>query len=230
MKTSIILVGLMTIMSLLTSASFSDPTSQGPTGIMNVPTAEVVPNGMFEMSLAYDSYKVGDVRVKTFPAATLSYGFKRGEIGVSYFNFTNNGVESVKSANVKYMLSPENRDSPNFAVGVMYASGNVAETDVYLVATDTLGLGGHISTTAGVLYQQPNYTGASAHCTGMLGMTFGSTRHTNLGIDYIMHDIAAGSMVGVTIRQPISSTIGVQVGMGNASRYFAGITLKFGGK
>ena len=227
MKRSTLFAGLMMMMAWLPLASFSDPSTLGPTGIVNVPTAQTVPSGMVEMLVTYDSYQVDGIRIKTAPVATLSYGFAHGEVGVSYFNFSNNGVESVKSANVKYILLAESKSAPSIAAGVMYLKGYSAETDVYLVATDTR-LGNHVSATAGLLYQHPDDGNVSDHLTGMVGMEFGSPEHLNVGVDYIIKDIGAGPMGGLTLRQPITPHLGIQVGIGNASRYFAGMTLKFG--
>ena len=58
MKTSMSLAGLMVLLSLLATAAFSAPSSLGPTGILNIPTAEVVAPESLELMLAYDRPQV----------------------------------------------------------------------------------------------------------------------------------------------------------------------------
>ncbi|MCX6344519.1 MAG: YjbH domain-containing protein [Armatimonadetes bacterium] len=229
MKKNVLLAGLVTLVSLMATASFSAPSSIGPTGILNLPTAEVVTEGNFEMMLAYDRPKVADVGIVVFPVVTLGYGVANGEIGLSYFNVQD--YTAVKGINAKYIFAHESEKSPSIAAGVMYLSGNTAETDLYLVASDRLCcIGDRYRATVGLLYQRPNQSASSSNLTGMMGIEFVAPGKTTFGFDYIIDDIAAGSMFGATIRQPITPDLTCQVGLGNGSRYFIGLTMKFGGK
>lgn len=227
MKTSLLLTGLVALVSLMATASFSAPTSLGPTGILNVPTAETVTAGGFDMLLAYDSIEVDDARINVFPLATLGYGFANGEIGLSYFNVR--GYTAVKSANAKYNFAHESAKSPSLAAGLIYLSGNTAETDLYLVAGHSLGTGDKFKATLGLLYQKPNSV-SNSNLTGMMGVEFRAPGKTTFGLDYIFDDIAAGSMFGATIRQSITPDLALQVGMGSFHRFLFGMTMKFGGK
>lgn len=227
MKTSMLLAGLVALVSLMATASFSAPSLIGPTGIVNVPTAVAVTPGAFEMLLAYDRPEVAGVGINVFPIATLGYGFANGEIGVSYFNVKDH--TAVKGANAKYVFPRASEKTPIIAVGAIYLSGDTAETDVYVVATDRLGPGDKSRATMGLLYQQPNQ-GSGSNITGMAGIEFGALGKTTVGVDVILKDIAAGSMVGATVRQPITRNLSLQAGMGNGNRYFFGMTMKFGGK
>jgi len=78
MKTSVLLAGLVALVLLTATASFSAPSSIGPTGLLNVPTAEAVTAGSFEVQLAYDRPKVADVGIDVFPVVTLGYGLPMG--------------------------------------------------------------------------------------------------------------------------------------------------------
>jgi hypothetical protein len=227
MKTSGLLTGLVALVSLMSTASFGAPSSLGPTGILNVPTAEIVPKGRTEIMLAYDRPTVSGNGIDVFPVVTVQHGFVNGEIGVSYFDVR--GHTAVKSANLKYVFTPQTQKSPGIAAGVMYLRGNTAETDVYLVASHNLGLGDNFRATGGVLYQRPSHV-SNTHFTGMLGVEYGKPGKTSLGIDYIIKDIAAGSLYGAMIRQPITPDLTLQIGVGNRSRFFTGLTLQFGGK
>jgi len=227
MKMSVLLGGLVVLVTFST-ASFGVPSSIGPTGLLNVPTAEAVTAGNFEAMLAYDSIEVADVRVNTFPVATLGYGFANGEVGLSYFNVRD--YTAVKGANAKYIFAHKSERSPGIAAGVIYLSGNTAETDLYLVASDSIGPDDKFRPTVGLLYQRPNYSGSDSNFTGMMGVEFGEPGKTTLGLDYILKDIAAGNLFGATIRHPITPDLTCQVGIGNYTRYFIGVTMKFGGK
>ena len=237
MKTNVILTLSIALVLFATAASFSAPSSIGPTGILNIPTAEAVTPGGFEMMLAYDKPKVADVAIEVFPVASLTYGLAHGEIGVSYFNVK--GYTSVKSVNAKYIIARESKSAPgltgpNIAAGLIYLNGNTAETDVYLVASghsfDLNDKHGTTVATLGLLYQKPNQNASSSNLTAMMGIEIGTPGKTTIGLDYIVKDIVAGSMLGVTLRQPITKDLSLQVGLGNGPRYFVGMTMKFGGK
>ncbi|HEY3378247.1 MAG TPA: hypothetical protein VGL77_12215 [Armatimonadota bacterium] len=237
MKMSVLLAGLVMLMSLMATAVFSLPSSLGPTGILNVPTAETVTPGGFELMVAYDRPTVAHVGIDVLPVATLTYGLAHGEIGVSYFNIE--GYTAVKSVHAKYIIARQSTKSPgtggpNIALGAMYMKGDTAETDVYLVASGhTMDLHDGIGTTVatfGLLYQKPNDGGGSGKLTGMAGLEIGTPGKTTLGLDYIVKDIVAGSMFGATLRQPLTRTLTAQVGVGGRNRYFAGLSLKFGAK
>ena len=239
MKKTLVMIELLTIMMLISSASHSAINSLGTTGILNIPTAMTVPEGTFEMLLAYDRPRVAGEAIEIFPVASLNYGLPDAEIGVTYFNI--NGYTAVKSAQAKYIFSHGNADypksiRPNIAAGVMYLSGNSAETDFYVVASGRdLGykLFGDDSTsvvTLGLLYQMPNSSAASSNLTGMVGLQFGDPEKASFGLDYIIDDIAAGGMFGATIRQPLSKNLTAQLGYGDGGRYFVGMSMKFGGK
>ena len=114
----------------------------------------------------------------------------------------------------------------------MYLSGNTAETDVYLVATASLGMRDNFRATGGLLYQKPNSSASGSNLTAMMGVEFGTRGSTTVGFDYVFNDIAAGNMLGAIVRQPITRDLTGQfgLGMGSGTRYFIGMTMKFGGK
>ena len=115
---------------------------------------------------------------------------------------------------------------------MMYLHGNTAETDLYLVATDRLGAGpdGKFKATIGLLYQRPSYSASSNNLTGMVGIESVAPGKATFGLDFVLDDIAAGSMLGATVRVPVTPDLTWQVGVGTGPRYFVGITTKFGGK
>ncbi len=228
MKTNEILAGLVSLMTLVTTTAYSAPSSLGATGILNVPTAETVEAGSLEIQLAYDRPVVSGTNVVIFPLLTLGYGFRNGEVGISYYNIQD--YTAVKSANAKYMLTHENNSMPSIAAGVIYLSGDVDETDVYLTASHTLGLGEEFRATAGLLWQIPGYSDAGTHLTGMLGLEWGTPGKTTFGVDYVLDDIAAGAVFGATMRQPISRNMAWQFGIGNGARWFVGLNIKLGGE
>ncbi len=226
MKTSNLLLGLAVSMPFTAAASFGTPSSVGYTGILNVPTADVVAVGKTEVMVAYDAPRVAGERLNVFPIVNLEHGFKRGEIGATYFSIR--GFSDVKAFNAKYVLKPGNVKSPAIAAGITYLRGDTSETDLYLVATQRLGQS-DFKLTGGVLYQKPNDTSGS-NTTAMLGVEFGKPGKTTIGLDYVVKDIAAGKLFGAIIRQPITRDVTAQVGVGNNSRFFAGLTVQFGGK
>jgi hypothetical protein len=176
--------------------------------------------------LAYDRPKVAGVGIDVFPVLSVAHGLRNTEIGLGYFRVR--GGTAVKSANVKYVFGDSLRRS-RFAVGALYLRGNTAETDLYLVTTQHLGRGNKIRATGGVLYQKPSHISGS-NTTGMFGLEFGESGKTTFGMDYVVKDIAAGSLFGATVRVPFSKGLTWQVGVGNRSRFFTSLTTQFGGK
>lgn len=81
MKTTMVLTELLVIMMLITSVSNSAINSLGATGILNIPTAMTVPDGMFNMLLAYDRPKVAGEAIEIFPVASLTYGLPNVKLG-----------------------------------------------------------------------------------------------------------------------------------------------------
>ena len=227
MKTSNLMLGFGALLPLTATASYAAPSSLGSTGLLNVPTTETLPAGRSEFMLAYDRPQVADTKINVFPIVNLEHGFRRGEIGVSYYNVS--GYSSVKAFNAKYLLAPESAKSPAIAAGVIYLNGNTSETDLYVVASYLFGKNGNVRATGGLLYQRPNNTSTN-HFTGMVGVEFGDPERTSFGIDYIAKDVAAGSLLGAVVRQRITPDIAAQIGVGNHSRLFAGVTVQFGGK
>ncbi|PQV65562.1 Exopolysaccharide biosynthesis protein YbjH [Abditibacterium utsteinense] len=226
-KTSNIWIGLGALLPLTATASHAAPSSVGPTGLLNVPTTDTVPVGRFQAMLAYDRLKVGGTKISVAPIVNLEHGFGRGEVGISYFNVRGNA--SVKAFNAKYLLAPESAKSPAIAAGVIYLNGNTSETDLYLVTSYLFGKSRNVRATGGLLYQRPNSTSTN-HFTGMAGIEFGNPQKTSFGIDYIADDVAAGRLLGAVLRQRITPDITAQIGVGNHSRLFAGVTAEFGGK
>lgn len=227
MKTSNLLRGLGALLPLTATAAYAAPSSVGPTGLLNMPTTDTVSAGRSEVMLAYDRLSVGDTKISVAPIVNLEYGFGKGEIGVSYFNVRGNA--SVKAFNAKYLLAPESAKSPAIAAGVIYLNGNTSETDLYVVTSYRFGKSDNIRATGGLLYQRPNSTSTN-HFTGMVGVEVGNPQKTSLGIDYIADDVAAGSLLGAVVRHRITPDIAAQIGVGNRSRLFAGVTVQFGGK
>ena len=227
MKTNKMLIGIAALVPLMTTASMSSPSSIGPTGILNVPTAEVVPSGQTELMVAYDRPTVAGVGIDVLPIVNLEHGFNNAEIGVSFFNVRN--YSDVKAFNAKYLLKRASKKSPAIAAGLIYLHGEAAETDLYLVATQRFGRSNNFALTGGLLYQKPSHV-SDDNFTGMMGFEFGKPGKTSIGFDYVMKDIAAGSLYGATIRQPLTKNLTWQVGIGNHSRYFTSLTMQFGGK
>ena len=227
MKTSRLLIGLAALVPFTATASLGATSSIGPTGLLTVPTAEVVPMGTTEAMVAYDSLRVADEKIKVFPIVNLEYGFKDGEVGATYFNIK--GQTDVKALNAKYLFEKGNENSYALAVGVIYLKGDAAETDLYLVGTQRLDAKNNARVTAGVMYQKPSGVSGS-NTTAMFGLELGKPGKTTIGLDYVVKDIAAGKLYGAILRQPIAKNLTGQIAVGNNSRFFAGLTLQFGGK
>ncbi len=83
------------------------PTVVGPTGLMLVPTADVLPNGGFNFAL----HRWEEVNYLTFNTSMLD----NLEFGVTAVSWKN---DSDARANIKFRLMNETRQAPALAVGV----------------------------------------------------------------------------------------------------------------
>lgn len=125
---------LAAITLLLTAAPvYAAPSVNGPTGLINTPSADVLQQGQF--SLGYYHLKDGD-------AGAFNMNLMgRLEVGVSGFRYdSNSGREDHTLVNAKYGLVPETVLTPGVAVGVQ----DIADKDertAYVAVSKALPLG-----------------------------------------------------------------------------------------
>ncbi len=126
---------------LLSSAAFAASTGQGPTGLVCVPTADVVPAGNinFAADLFYPPFDAGVKPPDCYPFR-LNYGVAQNwEIGVAYAYMKGANNDEV---NAKYVL-PGNFGGAKLAIGGQFVNflgtpSRMSDSNVYLVATRDL--------------------------------------------------------------------------------------------
>lgn len=112
-------LGLGLLLAFLGAAlpAAAAPTVYGPTGLMFVPTADVLPNGGFNFAL----HRFGEGNFLTFNTSLMD-NLEFGVTAVSWDGGHWDGGRWVDGtdarANVKFRLLPESRTSPALAVGV----------------------------------------------------------------------------------------------------------------
>lgn len=102
------LITTLCVAALTTSAAFAAPSINGPTGLINTPTADVLHDGQY--SLGYYNLKEGG-------AGSLNFNLSRNlEVGVAGFHFDNRDNNVL--LNAKYALLPETVLTPGLSIGV----------------------------------------------------------------------------------------------------------------
>jgi len=133
-----IMIGLTSALLLTTVPVLAAPSVNGPTGLINSPTADVLRSGQF--SLGYYNLKNGGVgSFNTNVAPNL-------ELGVATFRY--DGQNSKNYINAKFAVVPETILAPGLAIGVE----DIASSDkrsAYAVASKALPFGFRIHAGAG---------------------------------------------------------------------------------
>jgi hypothetical protein len=127
----------------------------GATGVVGTPTAEVTPDGYYDVAMGFVDRDLAGTSVKEWPLR-LSAGIGgQAELGGSYLRFQNGESLRIIGLHGKVLVSRETESKPMLAVGAAFGdsddfdfgllfpalSGTVGDlrvTTVYLVATKTL--------------------------------------------------------------------------------------------
>lgn len=102
---------LLTAVCLFTfgaTVSLAAPSINGPTGLINVPSADVLHDGQ---------YSIGYYNLKEGGAGSFNFNLARNlEVGVTGFSFDNHDRNAL--VNAKYALLPETILTPGLSVGI----------------------------------------------------------------------------------------------------------------
>lgn len=125
-----LLLGTVCGILMTTAVVAAAPSVNGPTGMINNPSADVLREG--QVSLGYYHLKDGGVGVfNTHLAENL-------EIGISGFRYDNQDNKTY--LNAKLALAPETILTPGLAIGVMDAADS-SQRSLYAVASKALPFG-----------------------------------------------------------------------------------------
>lgn len=118
MRKLLLLTCLVTLMVGLAGPALAYPTLVGPTGIVQLPTADKLPAGAFD--LAFDWTKIGiDGDVTLFPVRLVAGITDRAELGVIWARAENSGSGNVIGANGKILLLREPISGVSVAAGAL---------------------------------------------------------------------------------------------------------------
>ena len=127
----------------------------GPTGVVGTPTAELTPDGYYDVALDYVDRDLSGVSAKEWPLRfTVGIG-EKAELGASYSRFRDGVSLRIVGLTGKALLSRETESTPAVAAGVVHGNSDdcplgllipslgcglwdMKVTTVYLVATKTL--------------------------------------------------------------------------------------------
>ena len=121
----------MTVALLMIGApALAAPAVNGPTGLINSPTADVL--RLEQFSIGY--YQLKDSRVGTFTTNVA----KNVEVGVSAFHYESH--QNKNYSHIKFALAPEQILTPGFALGVEGIADH-EKPSLYAVASKALPFG-----------------------------------------------------------------------------------------
>jgi hypothetical protein len=149
------LVVVCAAVALIPGAAGAALSQLGPTGVVGTPTAEITPQGMYDVALDFVNRDVMGDKVKEWPLRLAAGVSERAELGASYLQFRDGESLRLLGLTGKVLLSRETESAPAIAVGIVYGtshdldygvvipsmSGTAGDLDVttfYLVATKTL--------------------------------------------------------------------------------------------
>ncbi|HEY3417853.1 MAG TPA: hypothetical protein VGM23_13295 [Armatimonadota bacterium] len=230
----------ITLTSLLGQAF---PTLTGPTGLGNIPTADVVPKGLFGGAVTWLNSKDSDAGIKdTYPIGVL-YGIaKHAEIGAAYWAQDGNTAWTL---NGKY-VTPLKLAGADWAVGAQYldfTDADVKITQAYFVGARTLTAADAaipVRLHAGVNWSNIDLPG-SGHdnfLRGIFGVDATIAKKLTIGADYQTRKSDWEQKPGYSLvaRYAIAPRVIGQLGVSNApifggedAKAFAGVLYVFKG-
>ena len=134
MKLRVGMLSAVLAVALLTGTAWGFPTRFGPvTGLVDLPTPDVVEQGMAELALDYTKVEGGQ---KIWPARIL-FGVSEGaELGVGFAKLKDGSSEDITSFAGKMTLMREPQAAFSLAVGADTLNGGAEDAfDVYVVGS-----------------------------------------------------------------------------------------------
>ncbi|NIM04351.1 MAG: hypothetical protein GTO55_00820 [Armatimonadetes bacterium] len=193
------------------AAGWAYPTLGGATGLVTLPTAEVVPAGAVDLAVDYQEVDIGAKALggslgmygeaEMLPIRAVAGVGENAEVWAAYNKVkVDPGGEDLKMWNVggKYMIAHEEKDSASAAIGLSYGkidNGDDARvTTIFVVVSKSLGFGGG----AGV-------ASAKAHL-GAIWMNFDSPISEELSRPFVGLEFTGenGSILAVEYRKRAS--------------------------
>ena len=223
----------------------------GPTGLGAIPTTDTVKTGDFEASLDYERVNIsGDGHANTLPFANLSYGFDKGEVGVSYLRQKTSilGFDSTTNyytLHGKYRVyaSPDGKGA--VAVGAHYydfgsSQGSDLGNIISLYATASYDF--QSKTNRPIARVDGGLLGQRAHAPGdtttyarpFVGIEGFISPEVSVGADYLTKHGDVAKATTISLRYQCAKTpLSAQIGIGKLrsdTKYFVGVTYAFGRK
>jgi hypothetical protein len=248
-----IYTGLLVAFALLigAAASWGYPSLGGTTGLVSIPSAQVVPSGALDLAIDYQ--KVDDVRIQPMRACV---GVGRGSeiwLSINEIGDGDTTIDRVWSAGIKRLVSIGGLEGSSVAVGVSGGKMNDGEdgtlTSAFLVSSKKMNFGPveehpidadcHI----GLMWTK---LGAPYHKTMLrpfIGIEFVEDNGSAFAVEYRLKDgdVDDKAPLSAVLRFPAGITskpLFVEVGITNAAiaglggddnRFFFGLAYRTGG-
>jgi len=228
---SLLMLCLVALFSGTTQASF--PTLMGPTGLIEVPTAETVGDRALRLTFSVTDEDVGE----QLPLLNLTYGLSPWtEIGFGYHRLdpTAGDAGDGIALYAKYRFADETEANPALAGGVWFRDvDRFGEwLSVYGVVTKrlrTLGTLGSLHGHLIVSYQRRSNGETVDDFVPSLGLEYRHPAGTSAVLEYVFETDVTLEDYAIGIRQQLLPRLSGHLGFGKNSLFFVGLTYALGG-
>lgn len=204
-----IIVGVALLTTTTTGIAFAAPSINGPTGLINTSSADVVAKG--DVSIGYynlDNGAVGNVNIGLA---------KNWEIGGSFLD--PDAGSRINRLNVKYRITPETVVTPGLAIGLEDA-GDKADRTGYIVASKALPFGFRLHYGLGNGRYDGPFGGIEKTFNPLSALTGNSTfPSTTLMAEYDGNDLNVGA------RMSLVSGVKIDAGWKDMKDFYVGFSI-----
>ncbi len=246
-----LLPALFTLVLAAGLCGWAYPTLYGDTGLVQVPTADVMPQMNFELGAHYTNIGMGDASAAAYPIRVV-YGIAKGtEIFGLYSAAASSNQYDAIGGGVKIKLVSEDseRSIPGLSIGGHFAhfsrSLNLSVFDAFATTTTTIMRYGdylvdgyRVRAHVGVALDRYRGDFTENFISPFAGLSFESTKGASIVVDYLpkLSDdgvIYRQATVSGAVRFPFASTFAAEVGVtrpfvNSDSTLYAGLVFHFG--
>lgn len=228
-------IGMVIALLAITGAAFAYPSLLGPTGGANLPVANVVPAGQWNVAL--DWFNQSSDGVDSATSFRVLYGLGDTlEFGAVYTKQgTNSDIDlDTWGLNAKF-LTPLTLADFAWSLGATYQKFNDSALDdakfyqLYFVGTRVLSEGSEeapaVRGTVGVNWTEFDFAGFKTDAfRPFVDVDFAFKTGTNVTLEYQFEnsDLDAEALSSIVVRHPINENWSAQIGFSNGSRGVVG--------
>ncbi|NIM04352.1 MAG: hypothetical protein GTO55_00825 [Armatimonadetes bacterium] len=236
------------VLALGGTAAWAYPSLGGATGLVTVPTAEVVPVGAVDLAVDYQKVDVGakalasslvmyEEEAEMLPIRVVAGVADDIEIWAAYNDADLDSTDlKVWNAGVKYMIAHEAEDNVSAAIGASFGrlenSDDVDIMTAFAVASKSLNMGGGADVVSakahlGVMWMDFDSPISEDLIEPFVGLEFTGEGGASLAVEYRMDDsdIDEDAPFSAVLRYPVGGATPLWLEVGTTNAALAGVGL-----